>query len=257
MNAPYGVMRWTVPSTTAPISMSAMSIAPFGQGPSDPPNGEATIPPASKSVNTSAARGLGPRLVGDHEPDLPGLDHAQALPGQTLEVLGVVEPVDVVLEQGPPAQPEPRGPHGAAAQDPNLRYGSRPAYLALSPSSSSIRRRRLYLAVRSPRDGAPDLSWPAPVTTSRVSVSVPIWLGFTRMALAARSAIPRASRSGFVTNRSSPTIWHDRPRTSVAMVQPSQSSSASGSSIETIGNVERRSSKKATMPRASRSVRSR
>src|SRR5918999_708860 len=118
-------------------------------------------------------------------------------------------------DQGPAREAGPGPLHGRAprSQRRNLRYGADPAYRAVSPRSSSIRTRRLYLAVRSPREGAPALIWPAPVatprsamvvssvspdrwettrpnpasaaweTTSRASVSVPIWLTFTRMAL--------------------------------------------------------------------------
>ena len=44
-------------------------------------------------------------------------------------------------------------------------------------------------------------------TTSSVSVSVPIWLTLTRIALALPSSMPRARRSALVTKRSSPTSW--------------------------------------------------
>ena len=43
-----------------------------------------------------------------------------------------------------------------------------PAYLAVSPSSSSIRSCWLYLATRSDRAGAPVLIWPALVATTQV-----------------------------------------------------------------------------------------
>src|SRR5918992_1093045 len=188
-------------------------------------------------------------------------------------------------EQGPAGQAGPRATYGGAAraQDRNLRYGADPAYRAVSPSSSSIRSRRLYFAVRSPREGAPALIWPAPVatarsamvvssvspdrwettrpkpasaaweTTSRASVSVPIWLTFTRMALQDSSSTPWARRSGFVTNRSSPTSWHRPPRASVMARQPSQSSSASGSSTDTMGNELMRPPTYPTISSASRS----
>src|SRR5207253_2049031 len=48
----------------------------------------------------------------------------------------------------------------------------RPAYRAVSSSSSSIRRSWLYLAVRSPREGAPVLIWPAFVATARSAMVV-------------------------------------------------------------------------------------
>ena len=38
-----------------------------------------------------------------------------------------------------------------------------------------------------------------------VSVRVPIWFGFTKMALPARSSMPRLSNLLLVTKRSSPT----------------------------------------------------
>ena len=47
--------------------------------------------------------------------------------------------------------------------------------------------------------------------------------------------MPRRSRSGLVTKMSSPTIWIFAPSASVSSFQPSQSSSAQPSSIETIG----------------------
>ena len=42
--------------------------------------------------------------------------------------------------------------------------------------------------------------------TSKVSVKVPIWLGFTKMLLAVFSFIPFSNLLEFVTNKSSPTI---------------------------------------------------
>ena len=61
---------------------------------------------------------------------------------------------------------------------------------------------------------------------SSVSVRVPIWLTFTRMALATPPAMPRSSRSTFVTKMSSPTSWTRPPSALVCATQPSQSSSA-------------------------------
>ena len=46
----------------------------------------------------------------------------------------------------------------------------------------------------------------AKLTASMVSVRVPIWFTLTSKALAVLLSIPRNSRSGLVTNRSSPTI---------------------------------------------------
>ena len=123
----------------------------------------------------------------------------------------------------------------------------------------------MYFAVRSDRDRLPVLIWPTPVATARsamnvssvspdrceitdaypadravsiassVSVSVPIWLTFMSIALAIPSAIPFRSRSVLVTNRSSPTSCTLEPSVSVSAFQPAQSSSASPSSIERIG----------------------
>ena len=70
---------------------------------------------------------------------------------------------------------------------------------------------------------------------ARVSVSVPIWFGFIRIALATFSAMPRARISVLVTNRSSPTSWTFWPRRRVSCDQPSQSDSAIPSSIVRIG----------------------
>src|SRR5919106_1108161 len=292
-----------------------------------PPSREATIPsgPRKRQWPIFRARGLLPgtwpsaialrqpaaRRDGD-EGDLARFDHAEAFPGDPLELVRILELLDPSLQAAPlldegldlPLQAsdlrplghirgegndrgsrqhqddraEQRGPPSEAGTDPGdglrmrahrrkLQYGAVPAYRAPSPSSSSMRRSWLYLVVRSPLEGAPALICPAPVatarsaivvssvspdrwemtvpnppprarpTTSSVSVSVPIWFGFTRMALPHRSSIPRDSRSGLVTKRSSPTSWTRRPRASVIARQPPQSSSASGSSMETTGNA--------------------
>ena len=106
----------------------------------------------------------------------------------------------------------------------------------MSPSSSSMRRRRLYLAVRSERQGAPVLICPELVATarsamrrvlglaramtrhrrvarvamrhlapsSRVSLSVPIWLTFTSTELAMPfGRCPRPRSPGWSRRRSS------------------------------------------------------
>ena len=121
------------------------------------------------------------------------------------------------------------------------------------------------MATRSDRDGAPVLIWPQFVATARsamvtssvspdrcdittaypdvcamrtvssVSERLPIWLTLTRIAFAAPRSMPWPSRSTFVTNRSSPTSCTRVPSAAVSCCQPSQSSSASPSSIETIG----------------------
>ena len=48
--------------------------------------------------------------------------------------------------------------------------------------------------------------------TSKVSVKVPIWLGFIKILLADFSLIPFSSLFEFVTNKSSPTILISFPR---------------------------------------------
>lgn len=47
-----------------------------------------------------------------------------------------------------------------------------PANFALSPSSSSMARRRLYFAMRSPRQAEPVLIWPTPVATAKSAIVV-------------------------------------------------------------------------------------
>ena len=128
-----------------------------------------------------------------------------------------------------------------------------------------MRRSWLYFATRSEREGAPVLIWPADVATARsaivvssvspercdmidayalrparatvssVSESVPIWLTLTRIAFATPRSMPSRSRTGLVAKRSSPTSWTRSPSRSVSRRQPSQSSSAIPSSIDTIG----------------------
>ncbi len=132
-------------------------------------------------------------------------------------------------------------------------------------SSSSIFKSRLYFATRSERHGAPVLIWPALTATERsaikassvsperwemtvrypaflavsiasmLSVSVPIWFTFMRIAFPAWSRMPFFKRFVFVTNKSSPTSWTRSPSASVRSFHPSQSSSWSASSIEQIG----------------------
>src|SRR4051794_23376276 len=135
----------------------------------------------------------------------------------------------------------------------------------------------LYLATRSERAGAPVLIWPQLVATARsaivvssvspdrcdmtalydarvamatvsiVSVNVPIWFTLTRIELATRASMPRESRSTLVTNRSSPTSCTRDPTRSVNADQPSQSSSAMPSSIDTIGYRSHQSAHSAAM----------
>merc|ERR1712151_136778 len=111
-----------------------------------------------------------------------------------------------------------------------------PAYVALPPSSSSIRRSWLYFARRSLRHGAPVLIWPVRRPTTRsamkessvsperwetitpqplridmvaasmASVIEPIWFTLRRSALHAPTSSALEMRFVFVTSRSSPTI---------------------------------------------------
>ena len=141
----------------------------------------------------------------------------------------------------------------------------RPEKTAFEPSSSSMRMSWLYFSTLSPRQGAPVLIWPVPMATLRsamklstvsplrweimavqpalraisiaatVSVRVPIWLSLIRIELADFSAMPRARRLTLVTKRSSPTSWMRPPSVRWRRAQPSQSSSARPSSMETIG----------------------
>src|SRR6185437_4636085 len=113
---------------------------------------------------------------------------------------------------------------------PPRRNADAPGHEARAPSSSAMRSRRLYLAVRSPRLIDPVLICPALVATARsaivvssvspercettqvnpaaraismvwrVSLSVPIWLSLIRIELPACSRIPRSRRLGLVTN---------------------------------------------------------
>ena len=68
-----------------------------------------------------------------------------------------------------------------------------------------------------------------------VSDRVPIWFTLTRIEFAIPARIPRDSRSTLVTNKSSPTSCTLPPSFFVSWAQPSQSSSASPSSMLTIG----------------------
>src|SRR5205085_9711374 len=66
---------------------------------------------------------------------------------------------------------DPRAAH-RKAQPARRRATSCPGYLAASSSSSSMRSRRLYLATRSLRDGAPVLICPALTATARSAIEV-------------------------------------------------------------------------------------
>ena len=65
------------------------------------------------------------------------------------------------------------------------------------------------------------------------SEMVPIWFTFNRRPLQAFFSIAVLIRSGFVTVKSSPTIW--MPDCCVKCVHASQSSWSKGSSMETMG----------------------
>src|SRR6184192_1868545 len=82
-----------------------------------------------------------------------------------------------------PARPGSAAAVAAAARPPPVRHGSQPsalnrgkasspAYRAASPRVSSMRSSWLYLAIRSPRAGAPVLIWPTPVATARSAMNV-------------------------------------------------------------------------------------
>ena len=128
-----------------------------------------------------------------------------------------------------------------------------------------MRSKRLYFATRSPRLGAPVLMNPAFSATAKsakdvssvsplrwetiaanpdfcasliaciVSVTVPIWFSLIKIALPQPSAMPRAKRAVFVTNKSSPTRRSLPPSAAVIRCQPDQSSSSKPSSKDTMG----------------------
>src|SRR4029079_9787317 len=72
--------------------------------------------------------------------------------------------------RGPCAHCAPPPPGDLAGDRP--RTSDPPVYRAFSPSSCSMRSSWLYLAVRSPRLGAPAFSWPAFVATARSAIVV-------------------------------------------------------------------------------------
>src|SRR3954447_22878794 len=104
-NAPWGVMRETVPSMTAPTSRSA-SVCSSDDGRSllERPN-LASVPSAFRPRQwdgrpagaTGSAVGVG-GAVGQDQRRLAGPDHAEALPGEPFELDRVVEPLDLCLE---------------------------------------------------------------------------------------------------------------------------------------------------------------
>src|SRR3954452_7535294 len=122
-NAPYGVIRCTVPSTTAPTSRSAMSGTNLSAVPRrldrptrpNPGRRKASVPPPRKRRQyavspvvtkrrarrplASADAGAGLAVLRNHhEWDLPRLDHAEAFAGEPLEVGGVLELRDPVVQ---------------------------------------------------------------------------------------------------------------------------------------------------------------
>src|SRR5262245_37935447 len=159
----------------------------------------------------------------------------------------------------------PQEPRQAQAHRARPPKAARPGHTAEGPSSSSIRRSWLYLAVRSPRESEPVLICPALTATERsamnvssvsperceitvpqparlasstassVSVRVPIWFTFRSTALARPRRIPSWRIAGLVTKRSSPTSCTRAPRRCVKARQPSWSSSPSPSSMEQMG----------------------
>ena len=70
---------------------------------------------------------------------------------------------------------------------------------------------------------------------SNVSVNVPIWFNFINIEFDVFKSIPFCNLLIFVTNKSSPTNWTLSPILSVIFLNPSQSFSSTGSSIEIIG----------------------
>src|SRR5213592_2654720 len=104
MNAPYGVMRCTVPSTTAPTSRSAISSSfePWSETSPHPGSGNYPIGAEGRQyVKNGTCRAqprrplaggrLGRTVLGhDDERHLAGLDHPQTLPSQLLQVGGIV-----------------------------------------------------------------------------------------------------------------------------------------------------------------------
>jgi len=138
-----------------------------------------------------------------------------------------------------------------------------PAKIASCPSCSSILKIWLYLASLSDLHGAPVLIWPAfsPTTRSAMKVSSvsplrwltitphpfcwaswqalidsmtdPIWFTFSKRQLHAFLSTAVWILLGFVTVRSSPTIWIST--SDCNLVQASQSSWSKGSSMDTTG----------------------
>src|SRR6185503_433072 len=218
--------------------------------------------------NPAGAKGaLQDRRVGNVEDVALGLQQL-ARGGRFLAAF--VTQVDV----GPPGEPVLFVPGAfAVPQEDYLVHATylsclmalRPAYFAAAPSSLSILRSWLYLAVRSARLAEPVLIWPAHVATARsaivvssvsperweitlaypacraistaasVSETVPIWFSFTSSALPIFFSMPCFRIAGFVTNTSSPTSCTREPIAAVRRCQPGQSPSASPSSIEMIG----------------------
>src|SRR5688572_4494022 len=107
-------MRWTVPSTTAPTSMSAIRTPLVQWGPRPRPTGRPLSHQATGSVNgqySASARVLlfqpptlavglwkAPALRHGDEGDLAGFDHTEALPGDPLEFGRILEPLNPTIQ---------------------------------------------------------------------------------------------------------------------------------------------------------------
>src|SRR5437667_368283 len=89
---------------------------------------------------------------------------------------------------------------------------------------------RGLLAVLARRDDEDVLRLEPGEELRRVSESVPIWFGLIRIALPARSSIPRRNRSTFVTKMSSPMTLQRSPMRRVRSANAPKSSWSNGSS---------------------------
>ena len=94
--------------------------------------------------------------------------------------------------------------------------------------TSSVSPERAETIVPKPAARAASKAALAPVT-------VPAWFGLTRSALQAPSRAACSTRRALVTRQSSPTTCTRSPTAAVKRRMPRTSSSASGSSMETIG----------------------
>src|SRR5437773_7828892 len=160
----------------------------------------------------------------------------------------------------------PRRPGGVVEQNSHLPHGNAArGGSAPRPSiDSAMRSPSFHFAIRSDRANEPTFNRGAPHPTARwtivtssvsperaetmalqpsdsaaskaalVSVSVPAWFGLIKAVLHAARAAAACTRFALVTRKSSPTTA-TLPAAAVNRVNPSGSSSASGSSIATIG----------------------